>query len=281
MWHAYCHGLWPYSTSVGSHHSPSGFDIFCFILSQAGPLSISQIQQSDGGACPRSRSLNRLNEFCAHRLRVTLPVLLDTYRNNEPTHGLKNTISRSDLIALEELSDRLSENASRTKSTVEIIQTTIGSGTKPLTADRLPVRPLIEEALRSGVRESINHQAHIELTGNDFCITAQKGPMVHVFINLLKNSLEAMQGTDHPKIEIALCEEASSLSIIDNGEGISTDIISRIFEENFTTKKGGNGKGLHFCKMILAEFGASIGCESRPGKTEFPASYSINLTKRQ
>jgi signal transduction histidine kinase len=211
-------------------------------------------------------SITSMN-FCAYRLRATLPILLDLYRN---THtNISNSISNSDLLALEELADRLKENANRTKSTVHIIQNKIHADSTPLEKQEVLVGKLIHEAINSGTKESINPNATIELFGKDFLVTVEIGSMVHVFINLLKNSLEALQNTPAPRINIAIQAKQSSVRITDNGCGVPSDIRHQIFDENFSTKSNGQGKGLHFCKMVLAEFGASITCASRPGKTDF------------
>jgi SSS family solute:Na+ symporter len=217
--------------------------------------------------------------LCAHRLRASLPILLEAYRANEKIYE-RNAINQSDLSALEELSDRLNENARRTKSAVQIIQTKIDADISPPLTESTPIRALIQEALRSGIKESINPQTVITISGDDFCITAEKGSMVHVFINIIKNALEALHGHIQPKIEIKLNPDLKSVAVIDNGDGIDKKHLKNIFDENFTTKKHGHGKGLHFCKMILEEFGASISCQSTLNNTEFLIHFN-NIAKEK
>lgn len=204
--------------------------------------------------------------LCAHRLSIALPALINSYRTGT---DIKQTIEESDLSALEELSDRLKENASRTKNTVQIIQTKILTDAMGLKIANTSVKGIIEQALNSGIRESINPKTNIQVTGQDFFIFTEEGLLVNVFINLIKNSLEALHGIAHPSITISMQAEHGSISIKDNGPGITPGNISLIFDENFTTKGTGMGKGLHFCKMILNEIGASIDCSSSPGRTEF------------
>ena len=54
------------------------------------------------------------------------------------------------------------------------------------------------------------------------------------------------------------------LQICDNGPGIETEILDRIFERDFTTKKGGSsGIGLHWCANILRAMNGQLYAESK------------------
>ena len=61
------------------------------------------------------------------------------------------------------------------------------------------------------------------------------------------------------------------VSIEDNGPGIPADVLPKIFNPFFTTKKAGEGTGLglHLCKEIIEKHDGIITVNSVPGKTEF------------
>ena len=64
-----------------------------------------------------------------------------------------------------------------------------------------------------------------------------------VVVNLLRNALDAISAVPTPEIELLLLGgETSSLTVRDNGEGISD--LDDLFEPFFTTKKPGDGVGL-------------------------------------
>ena len=78
--------------------------------------------------------------------------------------------------------------------------------------------------------------------------------LAQVFINLIKNSIDALpvDGTGVISIYIHLTEkEIVRITIADNGKGIDEDILEKIFVPFFTTKSKGSGIGLSFSKQII------------------------------
>ncbi|HHL38999.1 MAG TPA: PAS domain-containing protein [Deltaproteobacteria bacterium] len=88
-----------------------------------------------------------------------------------------------------------------------------------------------------------------------------------VFVNLLKNSIEAMP--DGGEIDVTTRRDGAFVvvEIRDSGVGIGDDDLPRVFEPFFTTKEAGEGLGfgLAISYGIVAEHGGSIAIESGPG----------------
>ncbi len=103
--------------------------------------------------------------------------------------------------------------------------------------------------------------------------------MQEVFVNLLKNALEA---TASGSVTVGLEERGDSLAVrvADTGAGISPDVIDRLFEPFFTTKKkaGGTGLGLALCKNVVAAHGGQIQVSSELGKG---AIFTVLIPRRQ
>jgi len=90
-----------------------------------------------------------------------------------------------------------------------------------------------------------------------------------VLINLVKNSLQALDGTPHGKIQIRGFYNKRgrpTIQVIDNGQGILQDVIDKIFIPFFTTKRSGSGIGLSLSRQILRLHGGSITAQSRPNE---------------
>jgi signal transduction histidine kinase len=92
--------------------------------------------------------------------------------------------------------------------------------------------------------------------------------IAHVFINIIKNALDAMPAGG--KLAIATDLKESKLEIIfkDTGVGIPAELKDKIFEAFFTTKNidKGTGLGLSICREIINRYDGVIEVESVPGQ---------------
>ena len=90
-----------------------------------------------------------------------------------------------------------------------------------------------------------------------------------VFINLMKNSMEALENTEKPQIRITINkyeEERALIEVKDNGAGMSEEIMNQIFIPFYTTKRKGSGIGLSLSNQIIRLHGGTITADSKPGK---------------
>jgi signal transduction histidine kinase len=93
-----------------------------------------------------------------------------------------------------------------------------------------------------------------------------------VFINLIGNSIFALEHTRDPYIciQYQILETHTVLSVSDNGRGIQSDNISKIFIPFFTTRKNGSGNGLSLSKDIMKQHKGQLLVNSEPSiKTTF------------
>lgn len=100
----------------------------------------------------------------------------------------------------------------------------------------------------------------------DFYVFADKTQMNRLFTNLLLNAIQAIPEDRKGQIVVRLQLTADSSVIVcvsDNGEGISTEVQSRIFVPNFTTKSSGTGLGLAMCKNIAEQARGEIWFETK------------------
>lgn len=96
-------------------------------------------------------------------------------------------------------------------------------------------------------------------------VWADKEQLLRVFNNLLKNAVQSIPEHQKGKIQILLAKEENNykVTIADNGSGISTDNLHKIFVPNFTTKNGGMGLGLAMVKNIVENTGGHIRFETQ------------------
>ncbi|HEY9049885.1 MAG TPA: ATP-binding protein [Ohtaekwangia sp.] len=123
------------------------------------------------------------------------------------------------------------------------------------------------------LHEKLNqHSVQINISGIDIPVMVDPDLMEHVLINLLINSMEAIDKT--PAIVDLYTSYSSKgnlrIHLRDNGSGIDESTLEKIFIPFFTTKKNGSGIGLALTKQILQLHQADIHVSSEPGTgTEF------------
>ncbi|RLD59268.1 MAG: hypothetical protein DRJ01_11545, partial [Bacteroidetes bacterium] len=97
-------------------------------------------------------------------------------------------------------------------------------------------------------------------------ISVEKGKLMQVFVNLLKNALESLieKNDKNKTVTIRIKEEKNSqiFEIIDNGVGIPKENLERIFSYGYSTKKEGKGFGLHTSALTMTELKGKLTAES-------------------
>jgi signal transduction histidine kinase len=130
--------------------------------------------------------------------------------------------------------------------------------------------------LHKGIEDTItlfttNLEKQVKIK-RDFCallkIPCNLGKLNQVFMNLLSNSVEAIEKRGVITIRTRLDGDCAVIQFIDNGRGIPRQDLDRIFDPGFT-KKGvgvGTGLGLSICYRVLEDHGGSIDVSSEVGK---------------
>lgn len=117
------------------------------------------------------------------------------------------------------------------------------------------VKKAIRDVLSIQAVQLKEHNIKILLTGDDKLIKGYESEFKQVILNLINNAKDALieSNIKNPKINIEIL--GNRLLIKDNGGGIPSDVLNRIFEPYFTTKEQGQGTGLglYMSKMIIED----------------------------
>ncbi|MCM3671814.1 response regulator [Mesobacillus maritimus] len=97
-------------------------------------------------------------------------------------------------------------------------------------------------------------------------IHGEENKLKPVFINLLKNAIEAMQDGGEIIISIEQIGSEVEIKVIDGGCGIPTELLSKIGQPFFTTKDKGTGLGLMVCHSIVESHQGTMQIDSIKGK---------------
>lgn len=99
-------------------------------------------------------------------------------------------------------------------------------------------------------------------------IVVDKVQVQQVALNLIRNAVEAMDGSDPRELTItvrAKDRDMAVFSIADSGPGLQPEVAERLFQPFVTTKANGMGVGLSICRTIIEAHGGRIWAEPNEG----------------
>jgi nitrogen fixation/metabolism regulation signal transduction histidine kinase len=202
-------------------------------------------------------------------------------------HEIKNPLTPIQLSAermqhklSKELDDKSADILSRSTQTivgqVEAMKTMVNAFSDYA---RSPVMELIPLDMNQLITEVVdlyrNNPARVRIkTDLDETmphIEADSGRIRQILNNLIKNALEATNGSSTSRVEIntrCLAESGCrfmELTVTDNGPGFDEDMLGQVFEPYVTGKSRGTGLGLAIVKKVVEEHGGVIFAENCPG----------------
>ena len=119
---------------------------------------------------------------------------------------------------------------------------------------------LIQKSLPSNIKLSVaeSTSAKVNISAAD---------LIRILMNLILNARDAMPDGGEIKIDVHRHPSFAQVIVQDNGQGMSPDVLSRIFEPFYTTKnKLGTGLGLAGVQNIIKKKNGQIFCSSQKGE---------------
>jgi two-component system NtrC family sensor kinase len=198
------------------------------------------------------------------------------------THEIRNPLNAIGLNA-ELLSEELEELSAPPREAIQLVAAISrevdrlnGVAEEYLRFARLPKPALARQDLNEIVTGLLDFLApelaaarielRLELSAALPPVQADESQLRAVFLNLLRNSREAMPSGGVVTVRSRPTEEAIEVEVSDTGGGIPPGDLSRIFEAFYSTKERGTGLGLAFTRQVVEEHGGSIRCDSAVGR---------------
>jgi len=141
------------------------------------------------------------------------------------------------------------------------------------------IAPMVSEVVELAELEMRRRQVRLSLYVSDRISKILVDPILieQVLINLLKNAAEAIGHAKRPiddrHVELQIVpkiiegQQVVAFSVTDNGNGMTDEVMHRVFEAFYTTKKEGMGIGLNLCRSIV---------ESHQGRMQAENIYNGN-----
>ncbi|PYX34054.1 MAG: hypothetical protein DMG81_20430, partial [Acidobacteria bacterium] len=233
----------------------------------------------------KTRELQRAHEHVVHVERMATigkMAAVVAHEINNPLSGiltyarlLKKWIQRGEAESskradAEQSLDLIAEESRRCGDLVRNLLTF--SRTAPMNLQTTDLNTVVDRSLRLIAHqfEMNGVELHRELSEGLPAIHCDAGQIEQVLLALIINAIDAMPHGGNLWVDTGLSEDGSevSLRVRDDGSGIPTDILSRIFEPFLTTKETGKGVGLGLAvsRNIVERHHGRIEVQSEIGK---------------
>jgi PAS domain S-box-containing protein len=158
---------------------------------------------------------------------------------------------------------RIAADAHRASDVIQSVKEMFATNERANTL--LDPNELIKESIAfvSAELEQAKIAVQLELAEGLPLISAHRGQLQQVMLNLVTNAVDAMRHIDNrTRLLRVKCEAPESsgiaISVQDSGTGINQNDIDRIFDAFFTTKKNGMGMGLAICRLIVESHSGTL-----------------------
>jgi signal transduction histidine kinase len=236
----------------------------------AAAMRTDVLERQVQGSNNQINELDRLkSEFIAitsHELRTPLGLILG--------HAtfLREMIGREYYEQL----DAIIRNASRLKEIIESLSNVDNyqSGVSRLRQRNVSMGRIVEDVIASfqEMAKQKGVKINVELSRDDLFVDADGAKIAIALSNLVKNAITFTDEGGQVLVKAELSPGFVKVSVIDNGVGIPTSDLPRVFERFFqveshlTRRHGGMGLGLSVAKVMIEMHGGRIWVESVEGK---------------
>jgi len=221
-----------------------------------------RLQREEMARMSRVSSMGELTASLAHELNQPLTAIA----SNAAAGRRLLAEGTPDLEMFEELLADVSADARRAGDIIHGIHHFV----RKSEGRRCPVNlnEIVQEVLRLLHSDLLGRATAVEtqLAPNLPAVDANPVQLQQVLLNLLTNSLEAMQSTPIGRRRIVIstkCDDTSSVlvSVCDSGGGLPKEDLDKVFTHFYSTKPNGMGMGLTIVRSIVEAHGGKLNAE--------------------
>lgn len=254
-------------------------------------LTETRLLQDKVGQMQRLSSLGRMVSTLAHQIRTPLSAAMlysANLSNKKLSDSARGAFQEKLHLRLQDLEQQINDMLLFSKSGKEQV------------VSSLSVNELISDAVQAmdALIVKGDTKVNLHLTIVDHHILGNKNALTGAIQNLVHNALQAASATsvEQPVINIQVYNNKSAvyISVKDNGPGIHSVDIGRIFEPFYTSSSKGTGLGLAVVKSVIEAHQGEVNYLSQPGegahfcmklpllgKAETSSMNKINIQEKQ
>jgi C4-dicarboxylate-specific signal transduction histidine kinase len=192
-----------------------------------------------------------------------------------------NKLGQTLLKERQEICTLLEDVGRYTEHIGDIVKVQQNHARTPRMSEPVLLSALVDDALRINAAALARHQVK-EARQLRFLppVMTDKHKVLMILVNLISNAKYAMDGkpAEQRLLTVTLdlpVPDRVRIAVQDNGMGISQELLTRIFQYGFTTRKDGHGFGLHSSAVAAQELGGSLTVHSDgPGRG---ATFTLEL----
>ncbi|HKB40628.1 MAG TPA: ATP-binding protein [Gemmataceae bacterium] len=220
----------------------------------------------------RTRELQEAQAHVLHQEKMAAFGLLAAGIAHEVGNPLTSISSLVQVVQRHGCDEYTGEKLALVSGQLQRIQTTLRelvnfSRPASTTRTRVSLAEVLEEALSIAkyYKRTGDRVLRREVPADLPLLVGVRDQLVQVFLNLVLNALDATHRTGkEARVEVRAERKGDALSVTvsDNGSGIATEHVGRLFQPYFTTKKHGTGLGLFVTQKLVQEHGGTVAYEA-------------------
>ncbi|MCG9630598.1 hybrid sensor histidine kinase/response regulator [Vibrio sp. Isolate30] len=211
-------------------------------------------------------------------LLTSIDIIQSVLPNPKQEPKTEYTLNHDDAVLLKKVSDDAMNIIHTGNETIDLLLTSIDENRiSRSTFKKHSAQSIVSDAINSFSYKRSTDKNVISLdVQDDFEFLGSDTLFKYVMYNLFKNAFHHRSSEDfHIHITMGSDGTTNSVTVTDNGAGISSDVRRNIFQDFYTTGKSGSyGLGLPFCKKVMQAFGGDVQCQSELGEwSQFTLSF--------
>jgi len=213
----------------------------------------------------RLSAMGQMASALAHELNQPLTAIMNYVKAATRTLG---AVDHPQALRAKELMEKATNQTTRAGQIIRHLRDFIEKRESSRTYENL--NKVVEEAIALGLvgAAESNVKVLVELHPDLRTVLIDKIHIQQVLINLIRNSVEVMQGAQKRELTISTRsgpDNTIEVGVSDTGPGLSEEVARRLFQPFVTTKEKGMGIGLTICQSIVEAHNGSIWASPNDG----------------